>query len=63
MLLAGQATRDRRGDQHNKRFEQSPDSNISTIGNPGFYVFVWPLRARLSQGTAQLKHSVMEIPR
>ena len=46
---------------HNKRFEQSPDYTVSTIGNPGFYVYVWPLRARLPLGTAQLKRSVMLI--
>ena len=46
-------------DQHNKRFEQSPDSNVSIHSNPGFYVYVWPLRARLPLGTAQLKRSVM----
>jgi len=45
--------------QHNKRFEQSPDSTISFQGNPAFYVYVWPLRARLPLGTAQLKRSVM----
>jgi len=44
---------------HNKRFEQTPDSNISIHGNPGFYVLVWPLRARFPQGTAQLKRSVI----
>jgi hypothetical protein len=45
--------------QQNKRFEQSPDANISICGNPAFHVFVWPLRARLPLGTAQLKRSVM----
>jgi hypothetical protein len=49
----------RRGERHNKRFEQSPDSNVSIHQNPGFYVYVWPLRARLPLGTAQLKRSVM----
>jgi hypothetical protein len=29
----------------NKRFEQSPDSNVSVHRNPGFHVYVWPLRA------------------
>ena len=45
--------------QHNKRFEQSPDSNVSIHRNPGFYVYVWPLRARIPLDTAQLKRSVM----
>ncbi len=45
--------------QHNKRFEQSPDAAVSSYGNPVFCVFVWPLRARLPLGTAQLKRSVM----
>lgn len=49
--------------EHNKRFEQSPDSNISIHRNPGFYVYVWPLRARLPLGTAQLKRSVMQTMR
>jgi len=44
--------------QQNKRFEQSPDSNVSINGNLGFYVYVWPLRAGLPPGTAQLKRSV-----
>jgi hypothetical protein len=44
---------------YNKRFEQSPDSYVCIHGNPGFCVYVWPLRARLSLGTAQLKRSVM----
>ena len=47
--------------EHNKRFEQSPDSNVSTHNNPVFYVFVWPSRALLSLGTAQLKRSVMYL--
>ena len=42
-------------DQHNKAFQQTPNSNISMCRNPAFYVFVWPLRARHSLGTAQLK--------
>ena len=45
-----------------KRFEQSPDSTVSFQGNPAFYLFVWPLRARLPLGTAQLKRSVMPPP-
>ena len=45
--------------QQNKRFEQSPDFNVSIHRNPGFHVYVWPLRARLPLGTAQLKRSVM----
>jgi hypothetical protein len=48
-----------RGSLHNKRFEQTPDSNISIHGNPGFCVYVRPSRALLSLGTAQLKLSVM----
>ena len=46
--------------QHNKRFEQTPDANIYNHGNPVFCVFVWPLRARPSLGTAQLKRSVIQ---
>jgi hypothetical protein len=48
-----------RAGRHNKRFEQSPDSYIGFHGTPGFCVYVWPLRAPLSLGTAQLKRSVM----
>ena len=44
--------------RHNKRLEQSPDSNISIHRNPVFHVYVWSLRARLPPGTAQLKRSV-----
>ena len=40
---------------HNKCFEQSSASNVSIHRNPVFCVFVWPLRAQLLQGTAQLK--------
>ena len=36
-----------------KRFEQTPDSNVSVHRNPGFYVDLWPFRARLPLGTAQ----------
>ena len=45
--------------KHNKRFEQTPDADAPVHGNPVFYVFVWPLRALLPLGTAQLKRSVM----
>ena len=56
-----QATRELRYEmQHNKHIDLSPNSSISTDVNPGFYVYVWPLRARHSLGTAQVMCSVMQ---
>ncbi len=46
--------------EHNKRFEQSPDSNVSAQWNPGFYVYVWPLRAPRPPGTNLLNPIVMQ---
>ena len=48
--------------RQNKRFEQSPDLNVLIHKNPGSYVYVWPLRALLPLGTAQLKRSVRLTP-
>lgn len=45
--------------QQNKRFEQSPDSDVSVHRNPVFHVYVWPLRARPLLDTAQVMCSVM----
>lgn len=45
--------------EHDKRFEQTPDSNVSAQSNSGFYVYVWSLRASRPLRPAQLKTSVM----
>ena len=43
----------------NKRFEQSPDSNISTHRNPGFRRLRLALTGTIPLGTAQLKRPVI----